>query len=434
MSHRPAHRAGAARPAYRLRRAVRRRGAGWRRWSTTTGGWSACSPARARCAPPSTSPAVDDRRAAADRRRGRHQRRRRRQGPGACSRPASTCWSSTPRTATRRRCSRRCGRCAALDPPVPVVAGNVVTAEGVRDLVEAGADIVKVGVGPGAMCTTRMMTGVGRPQFSAVLECAAAARRARQARLGRRRRAAPARRRAGAGRRRLQRDDRLLVRRHLRVAPATCYTTPDGRPLQGELRDGLGAGGQRRAPATSPPSTGPARRSSRRASPPSRMYLDPARPGVEDLIDEIVAGVRSACTYAGARTLARVPRAGGGRGAEPRRLHRGEAPADQLVMPGRAPRRQFTLAPESPRTTVSPDGRPAARGPARPDPNEDVGIEASKDHRRLRGRRRSHTRTAGEPVLIRLLRTYLRPYRRPLARGRGAATRSAPWPRSTCPA
>src|SRR3954451_3479223 len=59
---------------------------------------------------------------------------------------------------------------------VPVVAGNVVTPEGTRDLVEAGADVVKVGVGPGAMCTTRMMTGVGRPQFSAVEECAAEAR------------------------------------------------------------------------------------------------------------------------------------------------------------------------------------------------------------------------------------------------------------------
>ena len=56
------------------------------------------------------------------------------------------------------------------------MAGNVVTAEGVRDLAEAGADVLKVGVGPGAMCTTRMMTGVGRPQFSAVAECAAAAR------------------------------------------------------------------------------------------------------------------------------------------------------------------------------------------------------------------------------------------------------------------
>src|SRR3954470_4378466 len=59
---------------------------------------------------------------------------------------------------------------------VPVVAGNVVTADGTRELIEAGADVVKVGVGPGAMCTTRMMTGVGRPQFSAVEECAEAAR------------------------------------------------------------------------------------------------------------------------------------------------------------------------------------------------------------------------------------------------------------------
>ena len=44
-------------------------------------------------------------------------------------------------------------------------------------VIDAGADIVKVGVGPGAMCTTRMMTGVGRPQFSAVVECAAEAQR-----------------------------------------------------------------------------------------------------------------------------------------------------------------------------------------------------------------------------------------------------------------
>src|SRR5581483_7706181 len=57
-----------------------------------------------------------------------------------------------------------------------VVAGNVVTAKATRDLAEAGADIIKVGVGPGAMCTTRMMTGVGRPQFSAILECAPIAR------------------------------------------------------------------------------------------------------------------------------------------------------------------------------------------------------------------------------------------------------------------
>jgi len=62
-------------------------------------------------------------------------------------------------------------------PDAKIVAGNVVTVAGTRQLIEAGADIVKVGVGPGAMCTTRMMTGVGRPQFSAVLECSAEAGR-----------------------------------------------------------------------------------------------------------------------------------------------------------------------------------------------------------------------------------------------------------------
>lgn len=62
------------------------------------------------------------------------------------------------------------------DLGLPIVAGNVVSASGARDLIHAGANIVKVGVGPGAMCTTRMMTAVGRPQFSAVLECAETAR------------------------------------------------------------------------------------------------------------------------------------------------------------------------------------------------------------------------------------------------------------------
>ncbi|APR77404.1 Inosine-5'-monophosphate dehydrogenase [Minicystis rosea] len=66
---------------------------------------------------------------------------------------------------------------AALGTRVPIVAGNVCTAEGTRDLIEAGADVVKVNVGPGAMCTTRMQTGAGRPTFSAVLACAREARR-----------------------------------------------------------------------------------------------------------------------------------------------------------------------------------------------------------------------------------------------------------------
>lgn len=62
-------------------------------------------------------------------------------------------------------------------PDVEVVAGNVATGDGVTDLVAAGADAVKVGIGPGFACTTRIVAGVGVPQLSAVLECAAAARR-----------------------------------------------------------------------------------------------------------------------------------------------------------------------------------------------------------------------------------------------------------------
>jgi IMP dehydrogenase len=60
-------------------------------------------------------------------------------------------------------------------PDVPVVAGNVATADGTRELIERGADGVKVGVGPGSTCTTRLVTGAGVPQLTAVLECAAAA-------------------------------------------------------------------------------------------------------------------------------------------------------------------------------------------------------------------------------------------------------------------
>jgi IMP dehydrogenase len=57
-------------------------------------------------------------------------------------------------------------------PGAPVIAGNVATAQGVRDLVEAGADAVKVGVGSGSICTTRIVTGFGVPQLSAISECA----------------------------------------------------------------------------------------------------------------------------------------------------------------------------------------------------------------------------------------------------------------------
>ncbi len=61
------------------------------------------------------------------------------------------------------------------DFPIDVIAGNVATAEGTRDLIEAGADAVKVGIGPGSICTTRVVSGVGVPQITAVYQCARAA-------------------------------------------------------------------------------------------------------------------------------------------------------------------------------------------------------------------------------------------------------------------
>jgi IMP dehydrogenase len=61
-------------------------------------------------------------------------------------------------------------------PDTPLMVGNVATGEAVRACADHGADVVKVGVGPGSICTTRVVTGVGMPQFTAVLECARAAR------------------------------------------------------------------------------------------------------------------------------------------------------------------------------------------------------------------------------------------------------------------
>lgn len=65
----------------------------------------------------------------------------------------------------------------AAQPELEVVAGNVGTAEATEDLILAGADAIKVGIGPGSICTTRVIAGVGVPQLTAVLQCAAAARK-----------------------------------------------------------------------------------------------------------------------------------------------------------------------------------------------------------------------------------------------------------------
>jgi GMP reductase len=186
-------------------------------------------------------------------------------------------------------------------PSVPLVAGNVVTAEGTADLVAAGADIVKVGVGPGAMCTTRMMTGVGRPQFSAVLECAAQARR-----LG-------AHVWADGGIRHPRDVALALAAGASNVmigswfagtyeSPGDTFRDPDGKLYKESF--GMASARAVRLRSAGDSAFERARKELfEEGISTARMYLDPRHPGVEDLIDGITAGLRSACSYAGARDL-----------------------------------------------------------------------------------------------------------------------------------
>lgn len=193
---------------------------------------------------------------------------------------------------------------AAADLGLPLAAGNVVSAEGTRDLVNAGASIVKVGVGPGAMCTTRMMTGVGRPQFSAVVECAAAAEE-----LG-------AHTWADGGVRHPRDVALALAAGASNVmigswfsgtyeSPGDLMRDRDGQPY----KESYGMASKRAVAArTSADSSFDRARKAlfEEGISTSRMGLDPARGGVEDLIDHITSGLRSTCTYVGAVNLAQL--------------------------------------------------------------------------------------------------------------------------------
>jgi IMP dehydrogenase len=189
-----------------------------------------------------------------------------------------------------------------LDLGLPIVAGNIVTPEGARDLVSAGATILKVGVGPGAMCTTRMMTAVGRPQFSAVLETTAAARE------------------LGAhvwadGGVRYPRDVALALAAGASSvmigswfagtleSPGEIETDADGRPFKQSWGMASTKAVHGRFGALDPYELARKELFAEGIS-SSKIYLDPLRPSLEDLLDMITAGVRSSFTYAGAADLA----------------------------------------------------------------------------------------------------------------------------------
>jgi len=190
---------------------------------------------------------------------------------------------------------------AKLGKHVTIVAGNVATKEATRDLIKAGADIVKVGIGPGAMCTTRMMTGVGRPQFSAVHECAAEAKK------------------HGAhvwadGGVRHPRDVALALAAGASSvmfgswfagtyeSAADILQDADGRLY----KENYGMASRRAVRGRNEQQNSYERAKKElfeEGISASRLYLNPQMSGVEDIIDHIVAGVRSSMTYAGARTI-----------------------------------------------------------------------------------------------------------------------------------
>ncbi|MEZ4389440.1 MAG: IMP dehydrogenase, partial [Candidatus Krumholzibacteriia bacterium] len=175
------------------------------------------------------------------------------------------------------------------------------TADGCHDLIEAGADILKVGVGPGAMCTTRMQTGVGRPQFSAVLECSAAAQQHGKAVWA-------------DGGVRHPRDVALALAAGAGSVMIGSWFAGTHESTGDQLVDHQGrlykeSFGMASARAVQQRTREQSAYSRARAAlfeegiSQSRMYLDPRRPGVEDLLDWITSGVRSSCTYAGASSL-----------------------------------------------------------------------------------------------------------------------------------
>ena len=160
-------------------------------------------------------------------------------------------------------------------PDIVLMAGNVVTGDMTEELLLAGADIVKVGIGPGSVCTTRKMTGVGYPQLSAIIECADAAHG-----LG--------------GRICADGADFVMLGGMLAghdEAAGDVVTTEDGvfkRFYGMSSRNAMDkyAGGVAKYRAAE-----------------GKAVLIPARGPVESTIQDILGGVRSACTYVGARRL-----------------------------------------------------------------------------------------------------------------------------------
>ncbi|MFH1711701.1 MAG: GuaB1 family IMP dehydrogenase-related protein [Patescibacteria group bacterium] len=191
---------------------------------------------------------------------------------------------------------------AIVGPDRPLAAGNIVSEQAAKDFIDAGANILKVGVGPGAVCTTRMMTGMGRPQFSAVYRTSQIARQ------------------HGAhvwadGGIRHPRDVALAIAAGASAAYfgswwAGTYESPADIQHDGDgglFKENFGMASRRAVKNRNENQISvfdlAKKQYFEEGISHSKMYLKNREESAEDIIDHITAGLRSACTYAGANNL-----------------------------------------------------------------------------------------------------------------------------------
>jgi GMP reductase len=176
-------------------------------------------------------------------------------------------------------------------PDKVIIAGNVVSPEMTEELIINGADVVKIGIGPGSVCTTRTMTGVGVPQFSAIVECADAAN--------------------GVGGHIIADGGCTSSGDVAKALAAGAHFVMIGGMLAGhaesefELKDGkrvfYGMSSESAFDAHG------ARKDGYRGTEGKTVILDDRGP-VRDTVEQILGGVRSTCTYIGARRIKDMPK------------------------------------------------------------------------------------------------------------------------------
>ncbi|HEX6306084.1 MAG TPA: IMP dehydrogenase [Anaerolineales bacterium] len=187
-------------------------------------------------------------------------------------------------------------------PEIPVIAGNVATAQGVRDLAEAGADAVKVGVGSGSICITRVVTGFGVPQLTAISECAEAGQALGVPII------------ADGGLRNSGDITKALAAGASTVMLGSSLAGTDQSPGAAVIRDG------RRYKIVRGMASLTANVSRKEFERQKEIQADewgevvpegveavvPYRGGVEDILHQLVGGLRSGMSYAGAETIAQL--------------------------------------------------------------------------------------------------------------------------------